>query len=465
MKAIFIMADSFRRDHLGTYGNPWIRTPNLDRLAEMSVVFDQHYVGSFPTGPNRRDLHLGHGDVGGHKFNPWIRIRDDETTLAQQLNRAGVHTMMVTDVQNGATGGANMFKGFQYYTCNRGQEGDNVWSDDMVPLEFPVPDDLIRYGHEMYRRVLINRAHRRVEDDYFAPGTYRIACEWLERNWQRDNFFLWIETFDPHEPWDPPPWYVEMYDPGYDGRVFENPHYGFYRRMGITERERDHMAARYAGECTMVDNCVGRLLHTLEKLGLLEEVAIFFTSDHGIYVGAQGDAGCICKPWFVGEDGAWLVRGGPAKGKITYLPLRTGTMRTPLFIKMPGITEGRRVDPIAQPWDVTPTILELFDAEPSPDHQGQSLLPIIRGEQTASDPYAFNGNNSGSAKHRQAINQDWLYTCWPTGESEPWLIDLKNDPSQEKNVAQEYPHICREMHDALAEFDTVVFEEQRNPWE
>ena len=458
MKTIFIMADSFRRDHIGAYGNPWIRTPHLDQLAGMSNVFDHCYVGSFPTGPNRRDINIGRGDAGGHKFNPWINIRDNEATLAGRLSANGVHTAMITDVQNGVTDGRNMFKGFQYYLCNRGQEGDNVWSDESVPLDYPVPPELIRYNADMYHRVLINRAHRRVEDDYFAPGTYKLACEWLERNYKRDNFFLWIETFDPHEPWDPPQWYIDLYDPDYRGRVIEFPPYGFYKRLGITDREIKHTHARYAGECTMVDNCVARLLNTLEKLRLLDDVAIVFTSDHGIYAGLEGDAGTVCKPHFVGEEGAWLIQGRPPQGKITYFPLRTGTMRIPLFIKMPGQTKAKRVKRITQPWDLTPTVMDLFGLAPAPEFQGESLLPLTDGKKLPPRPYAFNGANQGQTRLRQAMNEKWIYACWPSGEREPWLIDLEGNPGQGKNAARKHPQVCQKAHRALAEFDPVVFE-------
>ena len=75
MKTIFIMSDSYRRDHVGAYGNEWIHTPHLDRLAGMSNVFDQAYVGSYPTGPNRRDIALSQGHAPGHAFNPWINKR------------------------------------------------------------------------------------------------------------------------------------------------------------------------------------------------------------------------------------------------------------------------------------------------------------------------------------------------------------------------------------------------------
>ncbi|MFW6118735.1 MAG: sulfatase [Planctomycetota bacterium] len=463
MKAVFVMSDSFRRDHLGAYGNDWVHTPYLDRLAGISHVFESAYNGSFPTGPNRRDIHVGKGHHPGHAFNPWTNIRDEEVTMAARLSGGGVHTMMITDVANGATRGANMFKGFSHYTVNRGQEGDPYSSDGGVPLEMPVPHELIRYPASLYHRVLMNRAHRRVEEDYFAPGTFKTACEWLERNWKRDDFLLWIETFDPHEPWDPPQWYIDRYDAGYDGRVLECPPYGFYRRLGITEREVRHIQARYAAECTMVDNAVGRLFATLEKLSLLDETAIFFTTDHGIYAGHKGDACCVGKPWFVGPDGGWLVAGRHHIEETHWLPLRTGLIRLPLLIKLPGQTEGRRVERIAQPWDLHPTLLELFDV-PVPDElQGDSLLSAINGKAGPARSYAFNGYIHNGVHMAQAANANWIYSCWPGGEREPSLIDLRNDPDLADNLAAEHPEVCRRMHDALAVFNPAPLEGTESP--
>lgn len=464
MKAVFIMSDSFRRDHLGAYGNPHVHTPNLDRLAGMSNVFESAYAGSFPTGPNRRDIHVGTGDAPGHPFNPWINIAEEETTLAARLSRDGVHTQMITDVANGAVRGRNMWKGFDFYTVNRGQEGDGYLSDHSVPLEFPVPRRLIRYGAAGYHRVLVNRAHRRTEEDYFAPGTFATARRWLERNRGREEFLLWVEVFDPHEPWDPPPHYLERYDPGYEGRVFECPPYGFYRELGITDREVRHTAARYAAEVTMVDHAVGGLLATLEKLNLLEETAIVFTSDHGIYAGLPGDAGCVGKPWLVGEDGGWLIAGNFGVENPTYLPLRTGTMRIPLLIKRPGQTGARRIPGIVQPWDLHPTVLELFDRPVPEGLQGRSLLPAMEAGRAGHREYAFNCCLHSGARTYQAMNADWIYTCWPGGEQEPHLIDLDNDPNQERNAAAEHPEICRRMHEALAGFSPAPFEGTPNPW-
>jgi len=111
MKVIYLMADTLRRDHLGTYGNKWIHTPNLDRLAAGAAMFDRAYIGSFPTVPNRRDTLLGRGDRGV-PFNRWKVIERDEVTLPERLREKKIPSMLILDTQNNATGGMNMFKGY-----------------------------------------------------------------------------------------------------------------------------------------------------------------------------------------------------------------------------------------------------------------------------------------------------------------------------------------------------------------
>jgi len=455
MKTLFLMIDSFRRDHIGAYGNRWIHTPHLDRLAAMANVFDQNYIGSYPTTPNRRDIHLGHGDKDW-AFNPWRPIDADEITLTERLSEKNVHTTMITDVANGVTWKGNMDKGFAEFWLNPGQEGDRTMGPKPhVPLTWPVPPELIRYRAGGWHQVLMNRAHRQIEDDYFAPGTYRMACEWLERNYKRDNFFLWVECFDPHEPWDPPQWYLDLYDPGYEGRVFEAPPYGFYKNMGITDREIRHVQARYAAEVTMVDAAVGRLLHTLEKLALLDEVALIVTSDHGIYAGHDGDAGLVCKPWCVGKDnGTWLQGGDFSfKGGRRWLPIRTGVARTPLFIRLPRQRRARRIRHITQPWDLTPTVLDLFGIQSPKEFYGQSLLPLCAGRPLRKPrAAAFHGAGHEGVHHHQASNAQWIYACWTQNDSPDWLIDLRHDPAQTKNVARRHPEVCRALRAEIEAF-------------
>ena len=132
MKVIYIMADTFRRDHIGAYGNDWIHTPNLDKLASESAVFDNAYIGSFPTVPNRRDTLLGRGDIG-LPFNRWKTIERQEVTLPERLGEKGIPSMWIGDTQNNVTRGINIYKGYTAWYLNRGQEADPYRSGPPVP--------------------------------------------------------------------------------------------------------------------------------------------------------------------------------------------------------------------------------------------------------------------------------------------------------------------------------------------
>ena len=109
MNIILIISDTFRRDHLGCYGNPWIHSPHLDRLAERSIVFERCYAGSFPTVPNRADVLTG-------KYNftylGWAPLPQSETTLPQILATAGYSTMGIADTPFYMRNGYGYDRGF-----------------------------------------------------------------------------------------------------------------------------------------------------------------------------------------------------------------------------------------------------------------------------------------------------------------------------------------------------------------
>ncbi|MBM3212457.1 sulfatase [Candidatus Poribacteria bacterium] len=446
MKVIYIMADTFRRDHLGVYGNKWIHTPNLDRLASESAVFDNAYIGSFPTVPNRRDTLLGHGDIG-LPFNRWKAFERTEVTLPQRLSEKDIPSMWIGDTQNNVTNGINMYKGYSAWYLNRGQEADPYWLDDNIPLEWPVPHELIRYTEKTWHQVLINRAHRQVETDWFAPGTYSVAMKWLERNYKRENFFLWIDTFDPHEPWDPPKHYVDMYDPGYKGRIFDAPTYGLRKMMGITDEEMQHIRACYAGEITMVDTWIGYFLDKMKQLGIADKTLLIFTSDHGTMFDTPGDNGLICKPNTVGADGMFMSAGRPAKNPIQYFPIYQNVARIPLMIRLPGMKEGKRTMDIIQPWDLTATILDAFGIPKPPELIGNSLLPLIeKGEKGLRD-VAICGTNMLA----QAMTKRWIYTTW-NELRKPSLIDLETDPLAEVNVIDGHPDVAKYLQEKITQF-------------
>lgn len=446
MKVIMIISDTFRRDHIGAYGNKWIHTPNLDALAACSCVFDNAFIGSYPTGPNRRDTLLGHSDRR-LPFNAWRYIERDEITIPELLAQKEIPSQLITDTANCVTRGLNYYKGFTAWTVNRGQEGDPVWLNDNVPLTLPCSPDMIRYPISRWHQILMNRAHRMVETDWFAPGTFNMAINWLYQNHRRKDFLLWIDTFDPHEPWDPPQHYIDLYDPGYKGTVYEAPTYGLRKRLGITDRQLKHLRARYAGEVTMVDAWIGQLIWALHRLRIWDDTALIFTSDHGTYMDYPGDAGLICKPIQLNASGRYLhtgVRNEPAM----YFPMRHNLARIPLIVHLPGQQHTKRIFAITQPWDIMPTILELFQIAPPTTCIGKSLLPLIRGTRVKHREYAFLGN---AATLAQVVNERWLYATW-TADTPPSLFDRKKDPYLTKNIARQNPSVVKELHAALLQF-------------
>ena len=200
MNVIWIVSDSFRRDHIGAYGNACIRTPALDALAARSVRFDAHYVASFPTVPARADHHTGRFTMS---FMGWEPLPDDAVTVAQLLSEAGYTTAAAVDTPFYVREGMNYDRGFQGFFMNPSQDA-SVTS--------------FKRGHESWDL----RNAWRYESDRAAPTTFTWAMRWLERHY-REDFFLYIDTWDPHEPWDAPAWYTEHYWPGYDGEVIDRP--------------------------------------------------------------------------------------------------------------------------------------------------------------------------------------------------------------------------------------------------
>jgi len=449
MKAILIVSDSFRRDHLGVYGNHWIHTPNLDRFASRAYVFDRMFLSSFPTGPFRQDVLLGKARNEGKPFNQWDPLEPGDVTLPAILGEKGVVSQLITDTANCVCRGRNYFQGFTAWHVNRGQEGDPAWLDDTVPFHADCPLGMIRYDKRRWHQVLMNRAHRKVETDWFAPGTFQKAIEWLEVNYRRKQFFLWIDTFDPHEPWDPPQHYVDLYDPNFKGTLYEAPTYGHRKEMGITDRELKQVRARYAGECTMVDTWVGRLLATLERLNIDDETAVVFTTDHGIYLDYPGDGGLICKPHQVGRDGKRGMGGKKSRPPVRYFPMYPNLANTPLIVRLPGQTRSKRIKAYVQARDLMPTLLDLFKVKRPSGCTGESLAPLMKGRKTAvsSRKHATYGSGGLSA---QVCSGARLFACW-TGQRPCMLFDRRDDPEIKRNVADENPGVVKRLHQVLLE--------------
>ncbi len=459
MNVIVIMNDSLRRDHIAAYGLappfpragrkglPFIETPNLDRLAAQSAVFDRCYVASYPTVPNRRDLYTGRY---GFLETGWEPLRGDDTLLAEVLGQAGVVTQLYFDSLPMGSPGYGFERGFEGWEWIRGQHADHYVTAP-VPISMPCLPHQARGDILRLARILKNAYVRHYERDYMAPKTIAAAMDWLEDNYTQPGFMLWVDTWDPHEPFDPPPYDHARYaDPAYDGYAIVYPQYG--RASYLADAELNDIRARYAGEVTMVDRAVGRLLDHVHALGLDDNTMIVHLTDHGYLLGEHD---------LLGKPGDLL-------GNL-YEP----TCRVGMFIRHPeGIAAGQRIGAIVQPPDVMPTILDYLAVPIPPTVQGHSLLPLMRGEAEGVRDYAVSGRfiyepPAGAAdtstefdgmagSHSQVCartvsTEQWAYIAAPY-DMPSELYDLEADPLQEQNVIDQYPEVAEALHRALIGF-------------
>jgi arylsulfatase A-like enzyme len=420
---VMIVSDTLRRDYLGCYAGTAARTPNVDALAARSAVFERYYAGAFPTMPTRADYFLGKWTF---TFMTWEPLPRNQTTLSQILTQAGIRTLAVVDTPFYVANGYGYDRGFQHFI------------------------ELLTQPGRRQRRLIPEP--RVSEYDYCAPRTFMTAEQALEQVY-KDRFFLLVDTWDPHEPWDPPEWYVRPYKPDYDGRVVAPP-YNYYQKAGLSDDDVATARACYAGECTMVDRWVGRLLERLESLGIAEQTAVLFTSDHGFHFGEHG--GLFGK---MIRHETW-VRGRPAWARS---PLYEEIAHIPLIIHVPGLPP-HRVPQLASAIDLMPTILDLLGV-PVPEGlglHGRSLVPLL---QDASAPgreivvTAMPLANPGQSVRvvdsvlRQVMEYqpvtistpEWSLLYAARGEPVE-LYHLPSDPRQTTNVADRHPGVVQDLH-------------------
>ncbi len=433
MNIIVVVSDSLRKDHLGVYGSQWCRTPRLDEFAEEAIVFDMAFQSSHPTIPMRTDAFTGRY---GFPWYGWQPLDRDIPVMSEMFGAQDWVTMLVADTYHMFKQGFYFDRGFLGWWWNRGQEGDRRTTDADIPIVFPCDPSKIRQPYpDRYPNIVRNRAHRRVETDWFAPGTISYAMEWLEHNYMAEDFLLWVDLFDPHEPWDPPQYYVDMYDPGYD--LDEDCDYPENAVQDfLSERELHHTRARYCGEVTMVDKWFGLLMDKVGEVGLADDTLVLFLSDHGHYFDYPGDGGLIGKPQSAGGQ---------------QFPMYQSLVQVPFILRPPGGCDARRTEAIVQAPDLLPTLLDLtgVPAAEEAEFHGNSFAPVVRGEADDHREFAVSARNKGVM---HATDDRYSYACWPRHLHEPVLFDLQGDPNQETNAALDKPKAAAEYHQRLLGF-------------
>lgn len=282
---ILIITDTFRYDNLGRRHKKPIKTPNIDKFAEEEAVeITNFFSGSFPTIPHRTDLVSG---TLGWPLYPWQPLEKSSSNhIAKMLNQSGYVTQLICDSPHLFPNGFQ--KAFHAAYHIRGQEIDTPFLHLNDPIETLVSSEKTRSDYD-FKGHYIQDLHRWtneyscLEEDKFPAKTSRKVMRWLEQNYKStDPFFLWIDFFDPHEPWDPPEYMVRNYDPHYDRTPMIQPNYG--SSSAYTREELNNLQAHYSAEVELVDRWIGRILQKIKDTNLWEDSVIVVTSDHGISI-------------------------------------------------------------------------------------------------------------------------------------------------------------------------------------
>lgn len=438
MNIILLVIDTLRYDYIRFHGkNDWIQTPNLDHLASKSWVFDRCYISSYPTMSHRRDVITGQY---GDPFNLWMPLGVNRVpAIPMSLAEKGYCTQLIHDTPHMANGGMGFDWPFHAWTFVRGAEVDRPWiggPDPQLPLNwtrdplFDALDDGIFNG-EAFRFIPYVRANRnrRNDEDWTAAKLFRTATDFLKDNAERRSskhapFFLWLDSFDPHEPWDVPPEYARMYDkdPNYDGLIDPRALVE-WKNEDLPPAAKERVAAWYAGKVTWVDRWFGEVLATLEETGLDRNTAIILTADHGTNLGERG---------IFGKDQV----------------VREQEAHVPMIIHVPGQGSGRS-SILVQPQDVFRSIMGIAGGNtPEAVQESYDILSLAKSGNESQRQLAV----SGQAVHSWVkVKRPALFTVF--GDEWYSLIALNPHDSQLYRYgslideAADYPKVVAELRE------------------
>jgi len=446
------MTDTWRMDHLGFYGNKWIKTPAADRLASESVIFEDAYPESLATIPVRRGYFTGKRVYPFREasFTPWLRSKDfrswcygwqplapNDVTITELLKANDYTTGLVADIPFYCQPGSNFHRAFDSYDFIGGKEYDKFrirttpWTAEITGFL----DNFRGVGWD---------------EDFMPSQVFRSAMKWLEHNSWRDKFYLHLELWDPHEFWSPSEIYWRMYNPDFEYENEEEelrlinpsgkltdllpedllPYEGMRDYPWVadyTERQIKQVKALYAGNCTQTDFWMGVFLEYARLLGVLDEAVVFFLTDHGT---SLGEHGVFRKPQFAMYD---------------------QLLRLPMTIRLPDKSyAGKRVSGFNYVHDWPVTLLNLLGIEKHEDMEGVDVMPLVTGEKEKLRDYVITGyNNFVSVR-----DEKWHYITADRrrikyGPEQDRLYDVPKDTEMETNVIKKNAPVVKEMNSRI----------------
>ena len=384
--AIVILLDSLNRHMIGAYGGDEFETPNLDRFADTSTRFTKHYAGSLPCMPARHDILCGAMDF---LWRAWGSVEIWEDAITYELKKAGVTTQLISDHPHlFEMGGENYHCDFKGWTYERGHEGD-AWKTRPDASWAGAPH--MGRGHMPYDD---SRGWFRGEADFPGPRTMAATAQWLDDNaGHHDQFFLFVDEFDPHEPFDTPEPWASKYDPDWEGPHLIWPPYmqGAIEKGVITERQAKQIRACYGAKLSMIDHWFGKVLDAIDRNGLTDDTVVILCTDHGHYLG---------------EKDLWGKPGVPIYETLGHIPL---------LIRWPGVAPGV-CDALTTSVDIHATLLDQFGVTQRQRTHGHSLVPLLTGQATSVRDWLLTGV-WGREVH--LVTKSWKYARGPVGKNAP----------------------------------------------
>jgi len=452
---LFIAVDDLRPE-LGCYGVDYVRTPNIDRLAQSGALFKQHFVSMPTCGASRYALLTGRepynsgGTNNGSIYNGRAALKQEKLPGAQSLpelfNRSGYHTTLIGKISHTADGKVTAYNG----KGDKRPEVPHAWDDFATPygpwergwgIFFAYADGKHREDGQGHRDLM----QFTVEKDTDLPDGL-MAERAIEKLGELKNcdepFFMGLGFFKPHLPfvaprqdweavqkWDVP---EPAFREGIDTAYYNGGNGEFYSYKMPWKKSKplaldDAMQAKrgYLACVRYVDRQIGKVLDALEAQGLADNTIVVLWGDHG---------------WLLGEAAMWAK----------HTTLETA-VHAPLIIRAPGITKpGLKTDAVASTVDLYPTLMDLcrprFTRTQAP-LDGVSLTPVLAGERDAVRPFAYSQwRNQVSVRtptHRLIAKKR------NRGLTDIELYDLTRPKGDWIDVADQQPQVVKRLIEAM----------------
>lgn len=356
MKCIFILFDSLNRSAVPPYGDETLT--NFARLAARSTIFDNHYVGSLPCIPARREIHSGRLNF---LHRGWGPLEPFDLSFAEVLRSTGTYSHLITDHYHYFEDGGFGYHGrYDSYEFIRGQEKDK-WRSTIAPglddYQNRFDPDQRDLSTDPNGKGAYYASHREISDGSSFPLTqcFDAALDFVDDHVETDDWLLHLECFDPHEPFflgDETE--KEMIYAGED-RIFDWPTYG---RNDLRADKLNQLRHRYRALVERCDHELGRLLDLMDERDMWKDTVVILTTDHGLLLGEKEFLGKNRPPFF---------------NEVAQIPLMIAAPET-------VASAPRRVPGLTQTTDLMPTFLDLFGCPLPEGIGGKSLLPILAGK-------------------------------------------------------------------------------------